>query len=343
MPKVYIIIVNYKGWEDTIECLESLLKLSYTNFQIVVIDNSPDLNSADKICEWAHQGLQVKSAFPDYIFPMSKKPCDFAFIKESSFAQNNFSSKIILVKADQNNGFSQANNLGLKYALKASDFKFAWLLNNDTVVDPRSLLRLIECMSISANRRVGILGAKVMEYENAEIIQSAGGGRLIKPIAYSKLIGAGERDDGQFDVSTMQLDFIAGTCMFVRKEFLTEVGLMGEEYFLYFEEPDWAERAKKFNWEIDYCYQAMVFHKGGASTGGKGYSSLTKGSTDFSDYYFQRAKILFTRKHYWYWIPSVYLSFVLVMLNRIKRGQFHRIKYLLAILINPFQKFRGKT
>lgn len=341
MPRVYIIIVNYNGWKDTIECLESLLKLKYENFRIIVIDNSPDASSYEGIRRWATEGFSVETAFPDLVFPLTPKPLkDFAHTTEQQLLDKNHTSKIMLVKAYGNQGFSAANNAGLKYALRMNDFEFAWLLNNDTVVAPDSLSQLVACMSDGDKHRVGILGAKVMEYENPAIIQSAGGGRLIRPLALSKLIGRGQLDSGQFDLDNLRMDFVAGTSMIVRKGFLKDVGLMDEDYFLYFEEPDWAERGRKHKWKIHYCYRAVVYHKGGATTGGKGYSSKNKGSTDLSDYYFQRARVLFTRKHYWYLIPSVYFSFLIVVINRLRRRQFHRIKGLLTILIHPQRKFR---
>jgi GT2 family glycosyltransferase len=188
------------------------------------------------------------------------------------------------------------------------------------------------------NRTIGVAGAKVMEYIENSTVQSAGGGTLIKPIAYSRLVGAGQTDIGQFDFDNIKMDFVAGTSMLVRKEFLKEVGLLNEDYFLYYEEPDWAERGKRLEWRMGYCFKAIVYHKGGSTTGGKGYTNI-KDSTDVSDFYFQRAKILFTRKYYWYYLPILYLSFILVIFNRLRRRQFARIKFLIHILVNPTLRF----
>lgn len=342
--KVYIIIVNYNGGKDTVECLESLLKLKYSNFQIIVIDNSPDFKSCQYIQQWALRGTAIETAFPQLLLPFADKPLnEFTSVSENDLLINDFYSKVIVAKTHRNEGFSAANNIGLNYVLRRDDFEFVWLLNNDTVVEPDSLTQLVQYMSKNKNARIGILGAKVMEYEAPDIIQSAGGGILIKPLAYSKLIGAGQKDAGQFDLDSVKMDFVAGTSMLVTKGFLREVGPMEENYFLYFEEPDWVERGKRLKWKIRYCYRARLYHKGGATTGGKGYSSQKRGSSDMSDYYFQRAKVLFTWKHFWYLVPTVYLSFFIVVLNRLRRGQFHRIKNLLRMLICPSTKFSEKN
>lgn len=51
--KVYIVILNYNNWKDTIECLESVLKSDYLNYQVIVVDNNSPNNSMDKIIQWA--------------------------------------------------------------------------------------------------------------------------------------------------------------------------------------------------------------------------------------------------------------------------------------------------
>jgi GT2 family glycosyltransferase len=341
-PKVYIILVNHNGWKDTIECLESLLNLRYDNWQVIIVDNSTGDESINKINEWATIGLPIQTVFSDLIPSPHKKPFDdLITLRENQMGDKVYEEKILVIKAVENNGFSAANNVALKYAMRCNDFEFAWILNNDTVVASDSLSALEESMRQKGNENVGIAGSKVMEYESRTTIQSAGGGRLIKPLAYSTLNGAAQKDIGQFDHDYIEMDFVAGTSMLVRKQFLTEVGLLSEDYFLYFEEADWAERGYPFGWRLGYCYRSLVFHKGGASTGGKGYSSGQKSSTAFSDYYFQRAKVLFTKKYYRHWLPVLYLSFSFVIFNRIRRAQFDRLKLLLSILVHPSKPYPG--
>ena len=343
MDKVCVVIVNYRGWKDTIECIESVLKQNHVHFQIIVVDNSEDYTSFDKIKTWATFGEPVETEFPEWIIPIEPKPFnDFVAVTQDQFDSARYNQKLILVKAKGNDGFAAANNIGLKYVLRNDDFSYTWLLNNDTVVPPSCLKAMLDLMNSDKQSKTGILGAKVLEYHNRNMIQSAGGGKMIRSVAYSYLIGGGEQDKGQYDVSNLDMDFVAGTSMLVRKSFLKEVGLLNEEYFLYFEEPDWAERAARLKWKMVYCFRANVYHKGGASTGGKGYSSEVKSSTPFSDFYFQRAKVLYTRNHNVLWLPLVYLSFGMVVLNRLRRKQFSRVKDLLSILVHPSRRYISK-
>ena len=79
--KVYIIILNYNGWENTIECLESVLKIDYSNFQIIICDNNSTDNSFEKIIEWS-EGYRVveKTLYKNIIYPLEIKPIDYDII-----------------------------------------------------------------------------------------------------------------------------------------------------------------------------------------------------------------------------------------------------------------------
>lgn len=106
-PRVSIILVNYNGYQDTIECIESLSANSYSNYGIVVVDNQSTDNSVIAL-----RRMQNKYRFS-------------------------------LVEAQKNDGFSAGNNLGIKYSVEHG-FDCFLLLNNDTIVDKEFLKRLVE-------------------------------------------------------------------------------------------------------------------------------------------------------------------------------------------------------
>jgi len=75
--KVYIVLLNYNGFLDTMECLESLLKLDYENFQVIVVDNSETQESFENLTNWAIGNLEVKeSLFENLVLPLEQKPID---------------------------------------------------------------------------------------------------------------------------------------------------------------------------------------------------------------------------------------------------------------------------
>jgi GT2 family glycosyltransferase len=104
-PQVNCIIVNWNGWQDTVECLTSLKKCTYPNLGITVVDNGSTNDSVAKI----------KIAHPD----------------------------ILLFENEKNLGFAGGNNIGIRHAL-AQGATYVWLLNNDTKPDPDALSALIE-------------------------------------------------------------------------------------------------------------------------------------------------------------------------------------------------------
>jgi len=131
MNKVYIVIVNYNKFNDTIECLESVLKSSYTDFQIFVVDNSSDSRPVQQLSKWVADNNYntVTTAFPDLVFPLTPKPIDHIVINEEDFTNSNeaFENKITIVKST-NRGFAAANNVVLSYLLKKSGTIVAYLV-----------------------------------------------------------------------------------------------------------------------------------------------------------------------------------------------------------------------
>lgn len=104
-PSVFVLVLNWNGWQDTVKCVESLKFLSYPNYQIVVLDNASTNDSV----------VQIRRVHPD----------------------------VTLIETGANLGFAGGNNVGIRFALER-DAKYVWLLNNDTVVDPNALTALVE-------------------------------------------------------------------------------------------------------------------------------------------------------------------------------------------------------
>ena len=131
---VYIILVNYNGYEDTVECIESLKKITYSNYKIIVVDNNSLDNSGQKI-------------------------------------KQRFCEDIIYIPSDENLGFAGGNNLGIEYALK-QNCDYVLLLNNDTLVEPDFLEPLLQVFK--EEHSVGAVGGKIFHWSNPELLWFAG-------------------------------------------------------------------------------------------------------------------------------------------------------------------------
>lgn len=104
-PLVYILILNYRAWRDTVVCLEALEKLEYANYRVLVLDNASDNDSI----------IQLRTALPT----------------------------VELVQLERNLGFAGGNNVGIRRAL-AEGAAYVWLLNPDTLPDARALTAMVE-------------------------------------------------------------------------------------------------------------------------------------------------------------------------------------------------------
>jgi len=342
-PKVYIILLNYNRWTDTIECLESVLRNNYPNHQVVVVDNNSLDNSMEYLKAWAEGKLDVwvnpKNPLRSLSFPPIPKPIPYVYYtkEEAEKGKNlklekNVKNQIVLIQSSYNGGFSYGNNIGIKYALSKNDFEYVWLLNNDTVIEESSLLKLVEKAQNykRLGKKIGIIGSKIFYYDNSELLNGIGG-KYNKWFGVSSHIGAFEKDLGQYDNEDIikKIDYIMGASMFVSKDFIKDVGLMNEDYFLYYEEVDWCIRGKRKGYNLGYCWNSRVYHKEG-----KTISSTFKGSkrSKTPDYYHIRNRIIFTKKFYRKYLPFVYVGLLITLFNRIKRLQFKRIKFILEAI-----------
>lgn len=298
--KVYIVILNHKGSLDTVECLESILELNYLNFQVLVVDNSEIDAPFQTLLNWASL---KKINFDQKI----EKELDLTIAK----------SQIVFVKAEKNKGFAAGNNIALNAILKTKEFdSYIWLLNNDTSVENESLKAQISYLENNQNSKIGILGSKLVYYYKKDTLQAIGG-KFNEKFYISSHIGEGESIDktkSEFE----QIDYVIGASMFVTYPFLAEVGILCEDFFLFYEELDWAFRAKKKGWTLDSCLESVVFHKEGASIGSS-YNSKQK--SFFSEINVFKSRKIFVRKYYNLGF-KFYASSFLLILNRIRKGKF---------------------
>jgi GT2 family glycosyltransferase len=316
-PKIYIVLVNWNGWRDTIECLESVFRLNYSNFSVLVCDNASQDDSLHHIEEWAKGRVVADCSAPSLshlVRPPVFKPIPFIKIEPhhpvdlASATENLF-----LIQTGANLGFAAGNNVGLRLALAAGDLDYTWLLNNDTVVDPDALLHLVERMDDAPE--AGMCGSTLLYYDDPGVVQALGGATCNRWTARTGHLGAGQPRERIQDREWVErkLDYVMGASLFVRGQLLRDIGLLNERYFLYCEEIDWATRAKVY-YTLTYAPGSIVYHKAGASTG-KATSPVR------SEYYATRARVLFTREFEPFALPSVIATIGVSVVHRLVLGR----------------------
>jgi len=267
-PRVAIIILNWNGWRDTLECLESVYKIDYPNYDVVVVDNGSTDNSIEKIKEYCSGNIMVKSKF--FKYDPTNKPIKIFEICEDDAVKGKFNKKLyekydinrrsILIKNRKNYGFTGGNNIAIKFAIKVLDPDYILLLNNDTAVNKNFLIELIKVAEL--DDRIGILQSKILKKDNPNIIDSAG---IFIKLGRHITRGSDEIDRGQYDDKPI-IDAASGTACLFKCEMLKDVGLFEEDFFAYHEDTELSLRARKYGWIIKFVSNSVVFHKGHATS-----------------------------------------------------------------------------
>lgn len=306
--RVCIIIINYCSAKDSISCIQSLLKSDFKDYKIILIDNASDDGSLASIKEWAANNCS-----------------DTKFIDKDEHESADAIAKLTIVAAQENRGFAAGNNIGIRLALNTEHPEYIWLLNNDTEVLPNTLSEYYNCAGKDNGE---ILGAKLFEYYDRNKIQAVGG-RFNRYLMTSSHIGEGEMDEGQYDTGLRNLDYVIGASMFFTSAVFDRIGLLNEDYFLFFEELDICTRATKAGFSMGFCPNAIVYHKGGATIGGKGTHK-----SKLADYHGIRSKIIFIKTHYSGLRPMLYISLSASIVLRILRGKALRAKDVLYLMFS---------
>jgi GT2 family glycosyltransferase len=220
-PRTTVIILNWNGLKDTIECLESLRKITYPDYQVLVVDNG---STGDDV-------KVLRERFGDYIH---------------------------IIENDMNYGFAEGNNIGMRYALANLDPSYLLLMNNDVKVAPNLLTELVA--AAENDTKVGLLGPLVYDYYRADVVTGTGHGQRIswwRGTTYG--IRSNMLQDaisGMFEA-----DCIEGSCMLIPRRVLEQVGMLDPEYFAYWEETDWCVRIRAAGYRVGCVTSSKIWHK----------------------------------------------------------------------------------
>ena len=301
-PHVTVVVLNWNGWQDTLQCLDSLALQGYQNTSIIVVDNASTDGSKDRIVQWSDDG--------------GKEWVRRQFVIDAS-APERFSMDVlchgdfVYIQSEVNGGYAAGNNLGIRLALEYRAI-YVWVLNNDTEVHPLALDALVICAEDDPS--IGMCGSILIYHDSRNQIQACGGVSFNYWRAIGKQVGHG------LDPQSMELEavlrtplsYIAGASLLARAQMIRDVGVFEESYFLYYEEIDWAERAKA--WKMAVAQDSVVFHKEGASIG-----TASRGRRSaLSQYYLNRNLLLFYARFHKLLLPIAIARVVRELLKQIK-------------------------
>lgn len=251
---VSIIIVNFNTVELLKNCLLSLIKYhnhKIDNYELIIVDN----NSKEK---------SIEDVFK--IYP-----------------------KVILIKLNENVGFSRANNIAAKQA-KGDVLLF---LNNDTLFIENSIDKMEGYLS--NNEEIGVLGPKLL---NADFSFQLSAGKLpnVAQEIIDKLIYFFYRKLNIMKIliekflfrKIKEVEWVTGACMMVRRELFSLVNGFDESIFLYFEDKDLCARIRNKNKKIVYYPETSVIHLLGGSSSKMDKSEVRKIYRESQKYYYKK-------------------------------------------------------
>lgn len=259
MKHVSVVILNWNGWVDTIECLKTLEKvvLSHISLQILIVDNASTNDSIKEIDSYIRNKPQIS-----------------------------------LIKNNTNLGFAGGNNVGIKKALELKA-DYIMVLNNDTLVDKNLIKALVDFME--DHPEAGAVSPKMYFAEGFEFHKTRysknelgkviwyAGGDIDWNNVYGVNHGVDEVDTGQFN-EPRETTFASGACLFLRSSVVRAVGMFDERYFLYLEDTDLCMRIRRAGFSIYFVPDGFLWHKVSQS------SSI---GSNLNDYFITRNRLLF--------------------------------------------------
>jgi GT2 family glycosyltransferase len=265
-PLVYVVILNWNNAPDTIECIQSLRKSHYQRYIPLVVDNGSTNGSVE----------EIRSNFPS----------------------------IDVIEIEANSGYAVGNNVGIQCALD-NEADYVLILNNDTLVAPSMLGKLIEFAESKPN--AGMVGPKMYCANSDDTIFAAG--------SFIEWAKGKTYNRGMFQNSSKmkgltapdRVDFITGCGVLVSRKFLDMAGGFDPVYFLNYEDVDWGLRAWRLGFEVWYTPSAVMWHK---------ISGTLGQSSPANTYYMTRNGLLFFWRNSPFHLRLVAVSRIIIRIMR---------------------------
>jgi len=229
-----IVILSCNQTEITLECLRSLEECSYTDKQIILVDNGSD----DDV-----EGV-VRQRFAD----------------------------VIVLRNPENIGAAGGRNTGIEYAVKNADFRYILFMDNDIVVAPDFLSRLVDGLEACENPAVEIASPLLYQMGREDTIDSAGGVELNYFTGSSQRRGHGKENDGQYEKDEL-LHCVPTTAVLMHRRALERAGGYDVSFDPFgYEDIDMVLRANSEGVPFLFVPAAVGYHRG-SKTGFSGYTA----------------------------------------------------------------------
>ncbi|RAP45946.1 MAG: glycosyl transferase [Methanosphaera sp. rholeuAM6] len=298
-PLVSIVLLNWNGYEDTLEALESLYNINYPNYNVIVADNNSTNDSIEKIKAYAQGNIRVETEYTKYL---NNKPIKLNIVKEGEYPENidNTSTpeqkKLLLIKNRENYGFAKGNNIAIDYTIKQDKPDYILLLNNDTIVDPEFLNKMIDVAL--TDEKIGLIGPKFYYYDyegSHDTIWCIGS--VVDLNHFPGHHSIMEEPDYDLTQDIIECDWVSGAGALIKTEAMPE-SYLSTEFFFGCEDIDLAISIKQKGFKVVTVTDSIIWHKVGMSR--------HKNSTFKTEYNHVKTNLQFIKKHksnYYLYLP----------------------------------------
>ena len=288
LPTLGVVIVTFNAKDVILDCLESLLAAQGVQLAIIVVDNASTDGTPDLLWDWA-AGRLNRPPSDDIPFALAIASRPLRLLESDEAPLPKTGHGITVIEAGMNGGFAAGVNVGLALLTARPGIDRFWVLNPDIVVPPGT-----PCAFATEPAPPGgfaLMGGRVIYLDTPDQIQIDGGtinwrtGVTSNVNQYADPVITPPPDPAR-------MDFITGASMVASRAFYEAAGPMPEDYFLYYEEVDWALR--RGGLPLTYCKDAIIYHRAGTAIGSP---TLGRPASPFSLYFKHRGRIRFVRRH----------------------------------------------
>lgn len=299
-----VVIVTFNSGSEAVDCAETLLgsaRSAGVPIRVAIVDNDSTDDTVAQVQAWVSGAApyQAPADIPFAVTPVPKPLSCREGGPDLGPEDTGDALQVALVQTGANRGFAGGVNAGLAHLAQYEDIRHFWVLNPDSVVPPETFG--IMAKRLAAGERYSLMGGRV-HYLDAQKTVQTDGGLINWKTGVTRNCNVGLPAESAPPPDPASLDFITGASMVASREFYEAAGPMREDYFLYYEETDWAMR--RGGLPLAYCPGMEVYHRAGTSIGS---ASLNRAATAFSEYFKHRARIRFVRRFRPLSLPFAYL------------------------------------
>lgn len=281
-----VVIVTYNSDDVILDCLQSLLLSQDVRLKIAVVDNASQDGTPGRIRAWAaRQEAHVPGE--DIPFPLPELPEPIPFDAPVPGTPGHV---LTLIETGVNGGFAAGVNVGLAALAKDPAIDRFWILNPDSVVPPGTAHAFATAPEPEGG--FSLMGGRVLYCDGTGRIQ-IDGGTINRRTGVTGNVNLGQPHAQTPAPDPARMDFITGASMVASRRFYEQAGPMPEDYFLYYEEVDWALQRERL--PLAYCAEGIVYHRAGSAIGSP---TLGRPASPFSLYFKHRARLRFMRRHF---------------------------------------------